>query len=196
MRELDETDMEILSILNSNARKPYSEIGEQVGLSGPAVSDRVNRLKEADIINSFTININRSKLRGGTAVLINLEVPVDALESARTQVEADEAVEHIFVTAEGDIWFYARIGTHGVHRWMKNLLNGNSIEDYTVTLVEDAVWTPAVDGMEFAIDCVECGKSIDSEGETAQIGGEIYHFCCSSCLTRFEDRYQRLAENQ
>ena len=196
MRELDETDMEILSILNSNARKPYSEIGEQVGLSGPAVSDRVNRLKEADIINSFTININRSKLRGGTAVLINLEVPVDALESARTQVEADEAVEHIFVTAEGDIRFYARIGTHGVHRWMKNLLNGNSIEDYTVTLVEDAVWTPAVDGMEFAIDCVECGKSIDSEGETAQIGGEIYHFCCSSCLTRFEDRYQRLAENE
>ena len=196
MRELDEIDMEILSILNSNARKPYSEIGEQVGLSGPAVSDRVNRLKDADIINSFTINIDRSKLRGGTAVLINLEVPVDALESARTQVEADEAVEHIFVTAEGDIRFYARIGTHGVHRWMKNLLNGNSIEDYTVTLVEDAVWTPAVDGMEFAIDCVECGKSIDSEGETAQIGGEIYHFCCSSCLTRFEDRYQRLSENE
>lgn len=196
MRELDETDMEILSILNNNARQPYSKIGEQVGLSGPAVSDRINRLREADIINSFTININRSKLRGGTAVLIDLELPINALESARTQVEADEAVEHIFVTAEGNIRFYARIGTNGVRRWMENLLNGNSIEHYTVTLVEDAIWAPAVDGMEFAMDCVECGNSIDSGGETAQIGGELYHFCCSSCLTRFEDRYQRLSENE
>ena len=194
MRELDETDMEILSILNNNARQPYSKIGDQVGLSGPAVSDRVNRLREADIINTFTININRSKIRGGTTVLIDLEVPINNLESVRAQVEADEAVEHIFITAEGNIRFYARIGTHRVHRWIKNLLNGNSFEDYTVTLVEDAMWTPAVDGIEFAVDCVECGNSIDNKGETTQIGGETYNFCCSSCLTRFEDRYQRLSE--
>ena len=45
MRELDETDVQILSLLAEDARRPYSDIGETVGLSGPAVSDRVTRLR-------------------------------------------------------------------------------------------------------------------------------------------------------
>lgn len=39
MQNLDETDMEILSLLAENARMAFSEIGEEVDLSGPAVSD-------------------------------------------------------------------------------------------------------------------------------------------------------------
>jgi len=45
MRDLDDTDLEILSLLAEDARRPFSEIGERVGLSGPAVSDRVTRLR-------------------------------------------------------------------------------------------------------------------------------------------------------
>jgi len=48
MRDLDETDMEILSLLAENARRSFSAIGEEVGLSGPAVSDRVTRLQETE----------------------------------------------------------------------------------------------------------------------------------------------------
>ena len=33
MRDLDETDMEILSLLTEDARRPFSEIGEAVILS-------------------------------------------------------------------------------------------------------------------------------------------------------------------
>ena len=46
MRGLDETDEEILDILLDDGRKPYSEIAEAVGLSAPAVSDRIDRLRE------------------------------------------------------------------------------------------------------------------------------------------------------
>jgi DNA-binding Lrp family transcriptional regulator len=48
MRDLDETDLEILQLLLSDARRPYSDIAETVGLSAPAVSDRVSRLREID----------------------------------------------------------------------------------------------------------------------------------------------------
>ena len=41
MRDLDETDITILELLAKNSRQSYSDIGEQVGLSGPAVSNRV-----------------------------------------------------------------------------------------------------------------------------------------------------------
>ncbi|AEH39034.1 AsnC family transcriptional regulator [Halopiger xanaduensis] len=194
MRELDETDMEILSLLAENARRPFSEIGEQVGLSGPAVSDRVERLQEAGIINNFTIDVNRSQLRAGVPVLIQVELPVDSLEPARERVGDADGVEHVFVTAEGDLWFYARIEAQNVRTWLETLLDDVTVSDYAVTLVDRVEWTPSIDGVEFALSCAECGNTVDSEGETSRIDGEVYHFCCPSCLSRFEDRYQRLEE--
>jgi len=192
MRDLDETDMQILSMLAADARRPFSEIGEEVGLSGPAVSDRVTRLEEAGVINGFTIDLDRSTLRAGVAVLIDCELPPGSLDAAREAVAAADAVEHVFVTADGDLRFYARVEAANVREWVAGLFEEIPIDDYTVTLVDDVAWTPSVDGIEFALTCAECGNTVDSEGETTRIDGEVYHFCCQSCLTRFEDRYRRL----
>ncbi|MDX1745754.1 MAG: Lrp/AsnC family transcriptional regulator, partial [Halobacteriales archaeon] len=74
MRDLDETDLEILQLLLSNARRPYSDIADAVGLSAPAVSDRVAKLQETGIIQRFTLDIDRSQLRKGIPVLVSLEV--------------------------------------------------------------------------------------------------------------------------
>ena len=194
MRELDETDMEILSLLAEDARRPFSSIGEEVGLSGPAVSDRVNRLQEADVINTFTIDVNRGQLRAGIPVLIQVALPAESLADARERVRDSDGVEHVFVTSEGDIWFYARLEARNVRRWLRQLLDGVPITDYTVTLVDDVEWTPSVDGVEFALSCAECGNTVDNEGETTRIDDDVYHFCCPSCLARFRDRYQQLEE--
>ena len=194
MRDLDETDMEILSLLAEDARRPFSEIGDEVGLSGPAVSDRVGRLQDAGIIKHFTIDVNRAQLRAGVPVLIRLELPPKSLDSARERVRDADGVEHVFVTVEGDLWFYARLEARNVRSWIENCLDGIEIANYTVTLVDDVEWTPSIDGVEFALTCAECDNTVDHEGETARIDGEIYHFCCPSCLSRFQDRYQRLEE--
>jgi DNA-binding Lrp family transcriptional regulator len=194
MRDFDETDMEILSLLAENARRPFSEIGEEVGLSGPAVSDRVGRLQAAGIINHFTIDVDRAQLRAGVPVLIQVELSPESVESARERAREADGVEHVFLTAEGDIWLYARIEARNVRVWIENLFEGIEPVDYAVTLVDDFEWVPAIDGVEFALTCAECGNTVDHEGETARIDGEIYHFCCPSCLSRFQDRYQRLEE--
>ena len=194
MRDFDETDMQILSMLAADARRPFSEIGDEIGLSGPAVSDRVTRLEEAGVINSFTIDVNRAALRAGVPVLIDLTLPPSSLSAARDAVRESDAVEHVFVTAEGDLRFYGRVEAQNVREWVAGLFDEIAIDDYTVTLVDDVEWTPSVDGVEFALTCAECGNTVDSEGETARIDDEVYHFCCSSCLSRFEDRYRRLEE--
>jgi len=75
--------------------------------------------------------------------------------------------------------------------WVAGLFENIAVNDYTVTLVDDVEWTPTIDGVEFALTCAECGNTVDSEGETARIDDEVYHFCCSSCLSRFEERYRQ-----
>jgi len=194
MRDLDETDMEILSLLAENARRPFSAIGEEVGLSGPAVSDRVTRLQEAGVINHFTIDVDRSQLRAGVPVLVQLDLPSESFDGVRERVRNDDAVEHVFSTSEGDLWFYGRAEAQNVRAWVNTLLDGADSVDYTVTLVDEVEWTPSIDGVEFALTCAECSNTVDSEGATSRIGGELYHFCCPSCQSRFEDRYQRLEE--
>jgi len=202
MRDLDETDVEILSLLAADARRPFSEIGERVGLSGPAVSDRVTRLEETGVIEGFTVDVDRTKLRGGVPVMVDVDLAVDAdtdpdsetRESARERLRGADAVEHVFVTAEGDLRFYARVEGRTVREWLAGIFEGLAVDGWTVTLVDEVEWTPSIDGVEFALTCAECSNTVDSEGETTRIDGEVYHFCCSSCLSRFRDRYQRLEE--
>lgn len=190
MRELDETDVTILSLLAEDARRPFSAIGDEVGLSGPAVSDRVTRLRESGVIERFTVQVDRSSLRAGVPVFVRVADPADAT-ALRERLRDADGVEHVFVTAEGAVWFYGRAEGQNVRRWVEGLADGAG---YTVTLVDESAWTPTVDGTTFALTCAECGNTVDSEGESARLDGEVYHFCCPSCEARFTERYERFAE--
>lgn len=68
------TDKEILRLLMENARRPYNEIAEQVNPSPPTVSNRIDRLRERGLIRRFTLDIDRSMLREGDSVFVELRV--------------------------------------------------------------------------------------------------------------------------
>jgi len=52
---MDITDKKILKILSENANIPTTEISEAVNLSVPAVNKRIAKLREKNIITSFTV---------------------------------------------------------------------------------------------------------------------------------------------
>lgn len=193
MRDLDETDLEILSMLTEDARRPFSEIGKEVSLTGPAVSDRVKRLQETGIINRFTVDMNRGQLRAGIPVFVQFDNTKADVETLRSRLSGANGVEHLFVTAEGNVWFYGRAEGQNVREWIEGFLDDISA-DYTVTLVDDLEWTPSLEGTEFAITCAECGNTVDKEGESVRIDETVYHFCCGSCRGRFQERYQQFEE--
>jgi Lrp/AsnC family leucine-responsive transcriptional regulator len=192
MTDLDETDRRILELLAADGRRPYSDIADDVGLSAPAVSDRVAALEASGVVERFTVDIDRSRLREGAHVLVDLSVPPGNVDEVRESVGAADAVEHVFVTASGDVTCSARLPIEDVRAWVGDVVGTDAITDFDVTLLESADWRPSVGGAEFALACDECGNTVTSEGETARIGGSRYHFCCSSCQARFEERYERL----
>jgi DNA-binding Lrp family transcriptional regulator len=103
MHERDDTDAEILRLLVEDARRPYSDIADVVDLSAPAVRDRIERLREVGIIRRFTVDVDRSQLRAGVPVLIDVAVVPSAVERVRTALEAADGVEHVFVTADAHV---------------------------------------------------------------------------------------------
>jgi len=51
---IDDTDAKILDILERDGRTPAARIAEQVGLSRPAVADRIGRLEASGVILGVT----------------------------------------------------------------------------------------------------------------------------------------------
>lgn len=195
MRGIDDTDREILRLLTDDARRPYRAIADKVGLSPPAVADRIDRLCDLGVVRRFTIDLDRSVLAGGTPVLCDLHVEPGAVERVRESIESAAEVEHVFTTADAHVVFQATLEERDAHELLDATLDIESIREYDVSLLSSTAWTPRVGDVAFAPACAECGNTVDEEGTTAHLDGELYHFCCPSCESQFTERYESLRES-
>lgn len=59
---LDEIDRKILKELQEDARTSYAELGRRVGLTTPAVIERVRKLEDAGIIMGYRAEIDTAKV--------------------------------------------------------------------------------------------------------------------------------------
>ena len=193
MRELDTTDREILSLLLEDGRRPWADIADRVGLSPPAVADRVERLGEVGVIRGFTVDLDRSRLREGVEVLVELETDPGEAERVQAAAAGLEGVEHVFTTAGGGVvvtgTFQDDVDAH-----FADEVPMDAVREYEVRLLTGSSWQPSLGDAKLGLPCAECENTVTSEGVTATLDGEQYAFCCSSCKGRFEDRYERLAE--
>jgi Lrp/AsnC family leucine-responsive transcriptional regulator len=61
-----------LQELQQDARLSYSELGQRVGLSSPAVADRMRRMEEAGIIAGYHVEINMARVGLPVTAIIRL----------------------------------------------------------------------------------------------------------------------------
>lgn len=59
---LDKIDLNILHELQINARLSFSELGRRVGLSSPAVAERVRKMEETGIITGYHVTVDYEKI--------------------------------------------------------------------------------------------------------------------------------------
>jgi len=194
MRGLDDTDRRILGLLLDDARRSWRDIADAVDLSPPAVSDRVDRLRELGVIRGFTVDVDRTKLDAGTPVLVTVDATPGSAEAVSDDLADAEAVEHVFTTADERVVFTATVDQGDVLSLLRSTGALADVRDYEVSLVTGREWSPAVDEVELALTCDECGNTVTSEGESETIDGETYHFCCGSCRESFVEMYEDLRQ--
>lgn len=69
---LDEIDFQIIKILTKNSRIKWKEIGEQIHMTGQAVGNRIKKLEDNGIIQSYSIIVDEIKL--GTSYIVYVTV--------------------------------------------------------------------------------------------------------------------------
>ena len=69
---VDDLDARIVAALLKNGRASYAVIGDQVGLSAPAVKRRVDRLRAAGAITGFSARVDPAALGWSTEAYVEL----------------------------------------------------------------------------------------------------------------------------
>jgi Lrp/AsnC family leucine-responsive transcriptional regulator len=73
-RSLDATDLNILAKLQKNARASFTEIGLVVGLSAPAVRDRIRQMESHGVISGYRVIVNQTLLGNPIRAILAVQV--------------------------------------------------------------------------------------------------------------------------
>lgn len=128
MGHVDAVDRQLLDALRANARATYAELARLVGLSAPAVHERVGKLEAAGVITGYHAAVAPESL----GYAMNALVGIFITDSADTDELADElgalpAVEHCWFVA-GEETFVVKIRVPDVNGLEQAIRALNSIK--------------------------------------------------------------------
>ena len=91
---LDDIDQRILRELQEDARISYAELGRRVGLTTPAVIERVHKLEDAGIITGFRAEIDTAKVGLPITAFVRMSITgVDYSHIIEVAEESNEVLE-------------------------------------------------------------------------------------------------------
>ena len=99
--EIDPVNIRVLEELQRDPRLTMSELGRRIGMSSPAVTERVRRLEEAGVIRGYRLDLNPAALGLPIAAYIRIRPnPGQLPRIAELAQQIPEVVECHRVTGE------------------------------------------------------------------------------------------------
>lgn len=100
----DELDWKILTVLSREGRVRWSALAEQLGVSAPAIADRVRRLEKEGVITGYAARLNAEKLNLSLSAFVS--VTLEHPQYRQGFIDYVQACENIqschHVVGEGD----------------------------------------------------------------------------------------------
>ncbi len=135
---LDEIDVKILEIIQKQGRTRRNDLAERVGLSLPAVSERLRKLEEAEIITGYFAKVNYQKL--GKDIAAFVVVTVDSSKHYSSFVDHIQGMEDILechaITGEGTHLLKIRTeNTTSLEKLLAKLQSWNGVVKTTTSII-------------------------------------------------------------
>lgn len=90
----DVYNRKILLELQKNARISYTELGKKIGLTGPAVKERVQKLEEAGVIKGYQAKLDLEKIGYSLMAIIHFKMNPGSIHQFIEQLhEIPEVIE-------------------------------------------------------------------------------------------------------
>ena len=105
-KDVDQLDRQILSILMRNAKRPYTEIAQQLYVSGGTIHVRMKKMEEAGIVRSYNLDIDPEKLGYDVIAFLGIYLDKSSLydEVASQLAAIPEVVSAHYTTGQYSIF--------------------------------------------------------------------------------------------
>lgn len=101
-RLLDEAGAEILRALQENARVSFAELSRKLGMSAPAITDRVRKMEEAGIISGYHARVNPAKVGFPVTALVHLITSQEHFPAVITLARETPELRECHRVSDGD----------------------------------------------------------------------------------------------
>jgi Lrp/AsnC family leucine-responsive transcriptional regulator len=138
----DLRNVELLKILLENPRITISEVARRIGMSSPAVKERITRLEEAGIIAGYRVELNPQALGYPVTAFVRVRpAPGQLSKVAELAKQMPEVVECHRVTGEDCFILKIHIGSIGEH--LDRVLDQFLVYGQTTTSIVQSTPVPA-----------------------------------------------------
>ena len=93
---IDQLNWQILDALQKNARQSFAEIGRTVGLTSPAVAERVKRMEDLGIIKGYKADVSYHKTGHQLKAVITLRAFMGRLKPFLEKVKEFKEVRNCY----------------------------------------------------------------------------------------------------
>ena len=98
---LDDLDNKILSVIEKDARKSYSDIGDIVGVSRVCMKNRMRVLEEKGYIQGYYTRIDPDSASEGIRFFLEVTTHTDQFENVTDRIASKEVIRRVYsVTGE------------------------------------------------------------------------------------------------
>ncbi|WP_461460932.1 Lrp/AsnC family transcriptional regulator [Methanobrevibacter sp.] len=136
--KLDDTDKNILKIINEDVRVSYRQISRDLNISVGTVHNRIEKMVKNGVIEKFSPVINHRKLGFVLTSIIGVRVRGGKLENFENKISFNKNVVGIYdVTGEYDAILIAKFrNTDELDMFVKEMLKEPGVErTYTQTVL-------------------------------------------------------------
>lgn len=141
----DKTDRKILTILQKDGRITNSKLAKEIGISPPAMLERVKRLESSGVIDKYVALLDREKAGFGILAIIIVKLSLHQISSLKAVkqnlIELDEVLECLQLT--GDVDFLLKVATADMNSYtefVNDKLSGiPGIQNIKTSFVLDAL---------------------------------------------------------
>jgi len=120
--EIDNVDLKILSLLQHNAKKPYTEVAKLAYVSSGTVHVRMSKLEKLGVVKGASLDLNLAKLGYNVSAFLGVFLSKSSLyEKVATQLKKIQEITSIHYTT-GNYSMFVRIYAKGTDH-LKDILS-------------------------------------------------------------------------
>lgn len=93
---LDETDIQILEILQENCKLNFTQIGNELGIAESTIRYRIERLEKRRIINGYVALINPRRIGLTITAIMMIKINPQMIEDISPKLASFKELRHLF----------------------------------------------------------------------------------------------------